>query len=118
MSGAGVPIPFHNQVQGWRRLNIEGECVADPFPVRKAARIDVKRRSDDLEVINVRPIGTAIAESPVNADRTCHTSHEEIDPVDGILIAVGITEPPLGPIGLDVNKWFQRQPGETDRTQA
>jgi hypothetical protein len=42
MSGAGVPVPLHNQVQGGGRLHIEGQRVAEPFPVGKAVRWEIK----------------------------------------------------------------------------
>jgi len=118
MSGAGIPVALQNQVQGRRRLNIEGERVAEPFPIGKASRIKVEWRTNDEKIIDIGAIGAAIAQPPMNADGSRLTSHEKIDPIHGILIAVGIAQPSLSTVRLDIDEGFQREPGKADRAQA
>jgi hypothetical protein len=77
MSCARIAFPLQNQVQIWPWLKVEGDCVADAFAVREARAIDSKRRANGEEVIDVAPIGAAITEFPVNADRSCLASHNE-----------------------------------------
>lgn len=114
MSRAGIPFPLQNQVQIRHWLKIEAESVADPLAVRQARRIDVKGRADDEEVVDVAPIGPAIAEFPVNTDGPRLPPHEKIDAINRILIAVGVAQPPLATVGLDVDEGFQGKPGEAD----
>jgi hypothetical protein len=86
----------------------------DALPVRETRAVDSKGRSEDLEIIDIGPVSAAIAESPMDADGACLASHQEINTVDGVLIAVGITEPPFGSMRVYVHKRLQGKPGEAD----